>query len=348
MAYSPTSSIPEEEVDTRSSLKAFVDDPRSSTAAAVFQASLLFLIVASSAAVILETLPEFRTWKFLWLEAIVTVIFTIELALRLCVADSIVGFFTNGFNLVDVVAVLPGYFEFFFGGDTHTLHAVLTLRVLRIMWFIRILRLLKELGLPCKGFESIPASFWFAICTLTTVGYGDVIPFTRIGRVLAAFITVCAVIIMALAGALIYFNFYELLPQRTVPHVDENKENPQAKLLEEPSVCFIGHSTGVGPACPEDERGRPLRHSRALVEVLGSYCKVFWTLALSLFDDLHLHSLQPDRFSLANIVVALDVAWQSSLALLQGREALADVVVYSALMRSCERAHAWEVPQMSA
>ena len=45
--------------------------------------------------------------------------------------------------------------------------------------------------------------------------------------------------------ALIYFNFYELLPQRTVPHVDENKENPQAKLLEEPSVCFIGHSTGL-------------------------------------------------------------------------------------------------------
>lgn len=323
---SPTSSVREEEVDTRSSLKAFVDDPRSSTAAAVFQASLLFLILASSAAVILETLPEFRAWKFLWLEAIVTVIFTVELALRLCAADSILGFFTNGFNLVDVVAVLPGYFEFFFGGDTHTLHAVLTLRVLRIMWFIRILRLLKvarhfpflsfsmsvlyqvltssalliiavvgflmvvsasllylvesdrceELGLPCKGFESIPASFWFAICTLTTVGYGDVIPFTRIGRLLAAFITVCAVIIMALAGALIYFNFYELLPQRATPHVDKNKENPQAKLLEEKAtevkeawdllvqkMSVAAHSTTAEPAARPalrilEERGRSL------------------------------------------------------------------------------------------
>jgi len=282
-AFLQSHSLQEETGSVRSSLKAFVNDPSSSTGAAVFQASVLFLILASSAAVIVETLPEFHGMSFLWLEAIVTLIFTVELGLRLVVADSIVGFFTNAFNIVDLVAVLPGYFEFFSWADKDAIHTVLALRMLRVMWFIRILRLLKvarhfpflaftlsvvyhvltssallilavvgflmvvsasllylvesdrceELGLPCEGFESIPASFWFSICTLTTVGYGDVIPLTSSGKALASFIAVCAVIIMALAGALLYFNFCEVMPQRDLNrHLGGEEATEQAQDLQ--------------------------------------------------------------------------------------------------------------------
>ncbi|CAE7940780.1 KCNB2 [Symbiodinium necroappetens] len=81
---------------------------------------------------------------------------------------------------------------------------------------------------------------------------------------------------MALAGALIYFNFYELLPQRATPHVDKNKENPQAKLLEEKAtevkeawdllvqkMSVAAHSATAEPAARPalrilEERGRSL------------------------------------------------------------------------------------------
>ncbi|CAE7329924.1 unnamed protein product [Symbiodinium sp. CCMP2592] len=120
---------------------------------------------------------------------------------------------------------------------------------------------------------------------------------------------------------------------------------PVASLLAAAGACAKAGKARLAATMfrqvPGILRGRPLAEHNAAMASAGR--ARFWTLALSLFDDLHLHSLEPDRFSLANIVVALDVAWQGSLALLQGREALADVVVYSALMRSCERAHAWEV-----
>ncbi|CAE7541052.1 unnamed protein product, partial [Symbiodinium pilosum] len=68
----------------------------------------------------------------------------------------------------------------------------------------------------------------------------------------------------------------------------------------------------------------------------------FWALALHWFQDLRVQSLQPDSFSLANVIVALDTAWQGALSLLAGHDTLADVVVYSAAISSCERAHEWE------
>ena len=66
-------------------LRAFVEDPLSSKAAAAFQLTILVLIVASCSSVILQTLPQFQDLTLFWLEATVTIFFTIELLLRLLV-----------------------------------------------------------------------------------------------------------------------------------------------------------------------------------------------------------------------------------------------------------------------
>lgn len=240
----------------REDLRRFVEKPQSSRLSSIFHFCVLLLIIISCTTVILQTLPQFHNTSLPWLEVVVTIVFTIELLLRFFVAESAVHFLTNPFNLLDLLAVLPGYFEL--AAPNLTLHTMLTLRILRIMWFIRILRFLRvarqcpslalwnqlthvfnsralavlavlsflivvsasllylvesdrceERGLPCNGFESIPASFWFSTITLTTVGYGDTYPFTALGRAIAAFLAVCAVILMSLATALLSVNFAE-------------------------------------------------------------------------------------------------------------------------------------------
>lgn len=165
---------------------------------------------------------------------------------------------------------------------------MLALRLLRIVWFIRILRVLKiarhtspvcsrqlsgsmlsqvfnssalailavlsflivvsasllylvesdrceERGIPCNGFESIPASFWFSTITLTTVGYGDVYPFTPTGRAIAAFLAVCAVILLSLSTALLSNNLTE---SRTTEELDAKEQEMLQDMRKVPWSDF--------------------------------------------------------------------------------------------------------------
>lgn len=249
-----------------------------------WQALVLVLVVVSCSTVILQTLPELHELNLLWLEVVVTAVFSLELALRLAEASSLADFFTDGLNVVDVIAVLPGYIEAAARLTSPDLSAPQAVPLLRIAWFIRILRVLKvaryfpslslcigiflhalsssalailavlsflmvvsasllylvesdrceELGVPCDGFESIPDSFWFSICTLTTVGYGDVYPVTTVGKAIAAFLAVCAVIIMALAAALLSVHFTEM-------HLHEHLDFSERSMVEELSKVSVLH-----------------------------------------------------------------------------------------------------------
>jgi len=254
--------------DLRDKLARFIEHPESSKLAAAFQATIMALIIISTLAVILETVPEIaqtNTAVFTCVETTATVLFTVELVLRFVAAESAATFCTNGFNIVDVVAILPG-FTLIFGRCTgarckhsQASNAMISLRMLRLMWLMRILRLAKvarhsrllsvciavltqvwhssilvilglmfalmiatssllhlveydrceALGLSCEGFESIPSTCWFAISTLTTVGYGDVIPQTMVGKLIAVVSSICAVMMLALAGALFSYDFSE-------------------------------------------------------------------------------------------------------------------------------------------
>jgi voltage-gated potassium channel len=167
-----------------------------------------------------------------------------------------VGFAMRPMLLIDLAAILPFYLPFF-GVDLLSLRALRLLRILRIVKLERyysslglILRVLKskreELILAsafmillliisasilyhCENpyqpevFSSIPATMWWAIETLTTVGYGDMCPVTAIGKVFASIIAILGIGMFALPTGILGAGFVEELqsaksPEEVCPH----------------------------------------------------------------------------------------------------------------------------------
>jgi len=158
-------------------------------------------------------------------------------------------FVVSGPALIDLLAVLPFYLV------SAGLFASMDLRVLRLLRLIRLLKLVRYAGalglllqvlrengrnfsatigillivmlLAATGiyvlereaqpeaFGSIPAAMWWAFATLTTVGYGDVVPVTPLGRVFGAAITVVSIGIVALPAGLLASSFSERLRQKS-------------------------------------------------------------------------------------------------------------------------------------
>eukprot|EP00435_Cladocopium_sp_Y103_P042486 s25_g11.t1 len=288
------------------SLRAFVEDPYSSYASAAFHVLILLLIVASCTSVILQTMPEYHEQPmFFALEALVTVVFTGELLVRLFAASPDVFAIFSALNFLDFAALSPGY--------AMLLGAALPKQpqqLLQMAWFLRMPRCLKiaqqlhpalerqlsgsmllhvfnssalailavlsflvvvsasllylvesdrceERGLPCAGFESIPASFWFSTITLTTVGYGDVYPFTALGRAVAAFLATCAVILLSLSAALLSVNLAETKRTQQVA-LDQTEKEMLLDLKK--SWDTLAHSLAVANAQAAKEctvAGRP-------------------------------------------------------------------------------------------
>ena len=180
----------------------------------VVKGLILFSVITYS----LETLPDLsdRTQQFLYaLEVAVVVIFTAEYALRLYVADRKLAYVFSPLGIIDLLAILPFYI-LLGGADSRAVRAMRLLRIARTLKLIRynqaVDRLLRavviareeiilffsltviSLYLAASGihyfeseiqpdkFGSIFHGLWWAVVTLTTVGYGDVYPVTTGGR----------------------------------------------------------------------------------------------------------------------------------------------------------------------
>ncbi|MDX1681867.1 MAG: ion transporter, partial [Phycisphaeraceae bacterium] len=209
----------------RQSLHTFIFEADTPTGKA-FDVLLLVAILASTIAVMLETVEslaqEYGT-LLTTVEWIFTVLFTIEYVLRLICVRRPGRYARSFFGVVDLVSFLPTYVSLIIPG-AQTLLVVRLLRLLRIFRILKLARFLHGAAELRKavyqarekivvflftvvtvvcvmgsamymiehpyndGFASIPQSMYWAIVTMTTVGYGDVTPVTVAGKLLASLI----------------------------------------------------------------------------------------------------------------------------------------------------------------
>ncbi len=214
----------------------------------VFSITLLVLILASSSSVILQTVPEYRfLYRYLYtVEWVVTIIFTVEYFLRILAAPRPFRYIFSLVGLIDFIAIFPTYIGLLEIVDVNYLLVVRLVRLFRLFRvfdlieytkYTREVRVLVEalknsqrkisifiLAIVISvtligslmyiiegeqhGFRSIPQSIYWAIVTITTVGYGDIAPQTPIGQTLASLLMLLGfstiVVFTSIVGAEIY------------------------------------------------------------------------------------------------------------------------------------------------
>jgi len=205
-----------------------------------FDVALLVMIILSVVAVMLEstsTLAARYGHALRTFEWIVTILFTIEYLLRLYCVRQPLRYARSFFGIVDLLAILPTYLSLVIPGA----QSLLVIRALRLLRVFRVLKLAHFVGEASEltaalrasarkiivflgavltlviivgslmyliegeanGFSSIPVSIYWAIVTMTTVGYGDIAPQTALGKILASAIMIMGYGIIAVPTGIV-------------------------------------------------------------------------------------------------------------------------------------------------
>jgi voltage-gated potassium channel len=221
----------------KNKLKQLIED-NSTKKGKIFDYFIQFLVISSLLAFAVETLPDNdpSTLRFLSVfEVFCIVIFTIEYLLRIYVADKPFRYMISFYGIIDLLAILPFYLTRAF--DLRALRAFRIFRIFRALKLIRYNRALQRIHIASKLvkeeivlflivtaifiyltscgiyffeneaqpqiFSSIFHSFWWAVVTLTTVGYGDAYPITIGGKIFTFFVLIIGVGIVTVPAGLV-------------------------------------------------------------------------------------------------------------------------------------------------
>lgn len=205
-----------------------------------FDITLLIAIVLSIVVVMLESVAsisnQYRT-LFDALEWGLTGLFTIEYLLRIWITKKSWKYMISMYGIIDLLSILPTYLGIFMTGGS-SLMAIRVLRLLRVFRVLKLVQFLNEANMLMdalkasrrkitvfvfgvlaltvilgtimylvegseNGFTSIPRSVYWAIVTLTTVGYGDIAPQTALGQTLASIIMILGYGVIAIPTGIV-------------------------------------------------------------------------------------------------------------------------------------------------
>ena len=188
-----------------------------------FDICLIVAILISVVVIMLDSVDNLDVAHgefYLQLEWVFTLLFTVEYLVRIWCTPNRKGYILSTYGIIDLLALLPTYLSILLP-QTAPLLIIRLLRILRIFRVLRLLSLLQEANFLAaalrrsarkvfvfftllmilttifgclvyvaeggqNGFDNIPVSIYWAIVTITTVGYGDVVPHSVIGRVIAS------------------------------------------------------------------------------------------------------------------------------------------------------------------
>ncbi|XP_063328876.1 potassium voltage-gated channel subfamily D member 3-like isoform X1 [Pelmatolapia mariae] len=276
---------------------------------------------------------ERYTVAFFCMDTACVMIFTVEYLLRLFAAPSRYRFMRSVMSIIDVVAILPYYIGLVMTNNEDVSGAFVTLRVFRVFRIFKFsrhsqgLRILgytlkscaselgfllfsltmaiiifatvmfyAEKGSSSSKFTSIPASFWYTIVTMTTLGYGDMVPKTIAGKIFGSICSLSGVLVIALPVPVIVSNFSRIYHQNQ--RADKRRAQKKARLAR----IRIAKS-GSANAFLQSKRNGLLNE---LLELTGTEEdeQKLTQKSISLLESQHhhlLHCLEKTTFSYGNL-----------------------------------------------
>lgn len=208
--------------------------------AKLFDLVLIAAIILSVLVVMLDTVRSIHLGygqTLYIIEWFFTILFTLEYFLRLYASESKKAYFSSFYGIIDLLSILPTYFSILFPGTQYLL-VIRFFRVLRIFRLLKLVKFVREAEFvkasiiasgrkiifffffvlvtvsivgalmyliegEANGFSSIPKSVYWAIVTITTVGYGDMYPQTVLGRTLAAMLMIMGYSVIAVPTGIV-------------------------------------------------------------------------------------------------------------------------------------------------
>lgn len=249
-----------------------------SRAGKTFDVLLIVAILVSVAAVMFESISwvnqNFGGGLYI-IEWVFTIAFTIEYGLRLACVRYPRRYMTSFFGIVDLLSIIPTYLSLLIPG-ANTLLVIRILRILRVFRILKLFSYLQEaeqlamamraskrkilvfLSVVCtvivifgavmylvegpeNGFSSIPKSIYWAVVTLTTVGYGDITPSTILGQIIASATMITGYAIIAVPTGIYTAELTQVMraqrDMRTCPGCGKSGHETDAGFCR-----FCGHS----------------------------------------------------------------------------------------------------------